>query len=473
MPHQNSQHSPQPEAVSTSANATEASPVSRRVDDSATRSSRVLKCTNTADLLAALPVLTGFTADHSLFIVVFHGNRGNQVIRLELPAHLRVPPLNWTSQHPLATSKLDQPRNAGSLESTSEAAATEEAFLATFVELLRASNAGERGPALVLSTSLSFRECGGVPLRRFARGLQRRMRREGWQPRELAIMAADGWSALLSPSPNQQRLLTEIAQSPTARAAESLGTQVRTLGQLCELPASLPSRSTEVKKALVDLELLEAERNRRLAEIVNASGSEPPEWLQGLTRVCDSLLETEIAYAEAPEPANPRLVARAINAAQVPSQWLVLALAALSSGEFVFRFAESEGSALFTNLAISGEQAAARHHGDGPALARVSLEQILLDLPAGNTSSERLRKATDVFADAAAHAPSEQRPAVLCLLAWTWWMLGLQSVAKSFVDEARSLDETHPLTHVISKLIDLTPEHRLHSLQRSQLNDAA
>lgn len=45
----------------------------------------VLKCRGTADFIAALPHMTGFTASDSVFLVIFTGNRATRALRVDLP----------------------------------------------------------------------------------------------------------------------------------------------------------------------------------------------------------------------------------------------------------------------------------------------------------------------------------------------------------------------------------------------------
>jgi hypothetical protein len=144
----------------------------------------VLRCAGTADFLAVLPFLTGFTDENSLFVVLFRGVRGEDVIRIDLPAP--------------------------------DDRVAERALLTTLIEVLRVTGSGAESPAVVCATARSFEQCGGVPFLRLLRKIERRCVTEGWRLRELAVVASDGWAALLSADPLAQRNLDEIAASPLA-----------------------------------------------------------------------------------------------------------------------------------------------------------------------------------------------------------------------------------------------------------------
>src|SRR5690606_7463560 len=57
----------------------------RGMTPSLTATPEIIKCRTTADFLAALPLLVGFTATNSIFIVLFSGKAAGRTIRLDLP----------------------------------------------------------------------------------------------------------------------------------------------------------------------------------------------------------------------------------------------------------------------------------------------------------------------------------------------------------------------------------------------------
>ncbi|WP_157000448.1 DUF4192 family protein [Leucobacter komagatae] len=162
------------------------------------RRPEVLKCDTTADFLAALPRLVGFTAPDSLFIVLFSGSRAQSTVRVDLP--------------------------------DSEAGPEVAAYLDELVACLRSAQDrfGASPPAVVISSSLSFAEARGAPWRRFAQSLERLLARNGQRPRELCCIAPDAWVSFYDQTPPRfGRPLAEIMASRVHG-----GGQVPTLSEL-------------------------------------------------------------------------------------------------------------------------------------------------------------------------------------------------------------------------------------------------
>ncbi|MFC5337866.1 DUF4192 family protein [Leucobacter denitrificans] len=210
----------------------------------------VLRCTNTADFLAALPRLVGFTAPHSLFVVLFSGRRSSASIRLDLP--------------------------------DSEDAQEISTYLDAVVEVLRRNFPPEtlESPALVISSEMSFAEARNIPWRTLARGLRRRLTREGMPPREVCGIAPDGWVSYLDPSaPRTGRPLNEIAASQVASdkpqpTLASIGQYGSPLPEMCasveqELLQAPPTTSHK-ERAQVAKEFAAAVHSHAAAEIPSA-----------------------------------------------------------------------------------------------------------------------------------------------------------------------------------------------------------
>lgn len=176
----------------------------------------VLRCDSAADFLAALPRLVGFTADNSLFTVFFTGSRAASAIRVDLPA--------------------------------ADDAITLRRFIDPLVEtLVRSRDAfGSSPPALVVASATTFAEHGGLPWRRLASRLRRRLTLMGWVPREFCCLAPDGWASYLDPfAPARGRPLAEIAASRHASAVA-----LPTLETLGEPPAPSPAQAAAVAQAV-------------------------------------------------------------------------------------------------------------------------------------------------------------------------------------------------------------------------------
>lgn len=147
----------------------------------------VLRCKTTADFLAAFPRLVGFTAPHSVFIVFFNGNRTDGTLRVDLPP--------------------------------SESAAEISMYVDSLCKLTQdmRTRYGWESPAVVISSALTFSDARGIPWRKLARSLERRLARSGNRARELCCIAPDGWASYLDPdTPPLGRPLSEISASHVA-----------------------------------------------------------------------------------------------------------------------------------------------------------------------------------------------------------------------------------------------------------------
>jgi hypothetical protein len=374
----------------------------------------VVRCTTTADFLAALPFLTGFTAEDSLFIVFFSGSQAGPVARLDLPPE--------------------------------ESAEATRSLLEAICQILGESDAGAAGAALAISSGRSFAETRGAPWSSFAKLLKRRFRREGWPLRELAVIAPDGWAGMLGPRAGEQRALSEIAASPIAAEAAAAAPAPRPIERIGELPERDPERAAAIAEHLEALDRRENERRAR--EAVSAGRPENPLRLHGTARVA------EACFTAGEGPPEARLCARLVRAAEDPDQWLVLALTALTRAEFVIGLAEDRELDRIVALPIEADP-------DTEGSAGWSIEAVLFSLSHETPDPARLRRAIAALGDIAAQAPESRRSGVLALLAWAWWMLGLATVSHRLVEQALALDAEHALAQMVGRLNSCTPPWQL------------
>lgn len=176
----------------------------------------LIRCETAADFLAAFPRIVGFTARNSLFVVLFSGRRTCGTARIDLPR----------SRDPRHIDEyLDQ-------------------LCGVLANLQRTH--GSSAPAIVITSDESFAEAGGIPWRRFARRLDRRLARQGQRVRELCCLAPDGWASYLDPTtPLRGRPLEEIAASSLAMPQE-----IPSLEELGSFPKPDPDERAAVHAAL-------------------------------------------------------------------------------------------------------------------------------------------------------------------------------------------------------------------------------
>lgn len=407
----------------------------------------VLRCTTTADFLAALPVLAGFTAENSLFIVCFEHNRGGNVIRVNLPGS-------------------DDPHDTKD-------------FLNLVISLLRQTGAGAGRPAAVITTNLSFAEANTVPRGRLAHQLKRRFRHEGWHLRELAVIASDGWCGLLHGSVGIARPLSEIQESQISASVREQARSVADLASIGALSepdfgraASIESHLNKLQQrrlalsthpasnmAREDRALLKIRQASRVAEACFAPPA--PSRAAGPTTNGGAIIDgstPESLSIQVPD----RLLAKLIDTVQTQTGWLVCVLTALTRSEFVVEVAHESGADRITDIHIESLP------GAKPGTKECwNIRHLLTSLAHEMPPKEKLRRVIAIVTDALAHTPEALRPSLYAMLAWAWWAIGMQSVAARISAEGLSLAPDHELLLMVSQLCEAPPSAYLLGLRET------
>lgn len=423
-------------------------------------SPEVLRCTTTADFLAALPVLAGFTAENSLFIVCFEHNRGGNVMRVNLP-------------------ESDEPHDTKD-------------FLDLVVSLLRQTGAGSGRPAVVITTNLSFAETDGVPRGRLAHQLKRCFRREGWRLRELAVVASDGWCGLLHGGAAVARPLSEIQQSHISARVHEQARSVTDLASMGALPEPDIGRAASIEFHLRELQqrrlarsthpassmaredraLLKIRQASRVAEACFAAPAPSPLPARAPSRSAGAAAggdaTIEGSASQPPSTQVPdRLLAKLIDTVQTQTGWLVCVLTALTRSEFVVDVAHETGAHRITDIHVDSLPGTKPGTKEGWNI-RYLLTSLAHEIP----PKEKLRRVITVVTDALAHAPEALRPSLFAVLAWAWWAVGMQSVAARRSAEGLSLAPDHEVLLMVSQLCEAPPSAHLLGL-RDDLAHAA
>ena len=423
-------------------------PAPTRIDDG--REPVVIRCATTADFLAALPFITGFTAENSLFLVFFRGRRAGTVARIDLP-------------------QAQTRETAGPL-------------LDAIFRILRETGGGAAGPAIVITSGQGFAESRGTPWSWLAKRLLRRFRSQGWPLRELAVVAPDGWAGMLGDRAGERRDLSEITSNPVAAEAAAAAPAPESLDEFGRLPDPDPGRAAEVASQLAALDRRKHERRIRMATTIGRgtahgdtaavdrdAASQTPLRLHGAARVA------EACFAKGDAPPEPRLCARLAHAAEDPGLWLVLALTALTRAGFVIALAEDRVLGRLVGLPVEAEEADGLDEAgsgiDAEDAVDLSIEGVLFAASHDAPDPARLRAVTAVLSDAAAHAPAPRRPGILALLAWAWWMRGMPTVSQRLVEQALTVDREHALARMVGRLSRVTPPWQVRGL-RDAMRDA-
>ncbi|MFT4232341.1 MAG: DUF4192 family protein [Leucobacter sp.] len=402
---------------------------------------RVVRCRTTADFLAALPQLTGFTATDSVFLVFFSGSRTGQAMRMDLPP----------SEKPSDS--------AGLLDA-----------MCSILRSLERNGEGISDPAIVITCARTFADAGGPPWRDFARRLERRLRREGIRPRELACLAPDGWISFLDPAaPCGGRPLSEIEESPIALDARLRGENPPDLSRLGEIPEPDPALAAAVAAELDALPPFDftgsgsaapsgaepvktpsapgepvTTRRQFLAEMAERVTGAPSErahaWMHDTAEICRALRDDRAEF-------DPRMAARLIRCAERSDRWLFLALGILTRPEFPVELARDMGPAQFVAVPVDLDT-----DPGAPARPGWSIRRILLSISPDFTDRKRLPPIRRRLLAVLSATPETERPGLLSLSAWLWWLSGSQTVAHRQTREALAIDPDHELAQMVDRL---------------------
>ena len=408
-------------------------------------SPRVLKCRSTADFLAALPHFIGYTATDSLFVILFSGSRTGRAIRIDLP----------------------QDESAEQVDPLLD-------FICDILHELDVTS--ESAPAIAITCSRTFAECGGPPWSALARRIERRLIDEEIGLRELCCLAPDGWIGFLDPAaPRAGRPLSEIAESPIRLDAQLRGEVPRDLAEFGVVPEAEQDRCEEVREALDEIPPFAPARvpstfrlkspklrkssalGRRDFETIMAEQARhpaPPEaysWMLDTAEVTEALRSTAQA-----EKLSPDMSARLIRCAQLPDRWLLLALGILTRPLFPVELAEEIGPSQFIDIPIDLDS------GPEAALAPGwSVWRVLATVCPDFTERDRLGPLRDRLLEVLAETPRPLKPALFALSAWLWWLSGSQSVALRQLDEALEIEPGNELAlmarHLVSDLRSIHP----------------
>lgn len=376
---------------------------SRRMTSSPSSSPEVLRCSGTADFLAALPRLVGYTATHSLFIVLFDENRARHAVRVDLPQN----------DSPSASLPLLD-------------------FICQTVHDFDESLGVNSPPAVVISSAQSFEECRGIPWLRLARRLERRLRRERIELREFCCLATDGWASFLITN-DRQHSLDEIRISPVA------SDQPPELEHLAGFPTADRDRLAGVAAWLERIGSYDLPGADPPTPAISAPGN--PRWLEETAQVAHSLRNAGAAL-------SPRMTAQLIRTAQHPTRWFVLALCIMARPEFVQSMVQQLGDERFKRLTPSAQ-------GVGPATETVEwpMIRLLQNICPDFTDRELARSVRVRVHLALSETPEDLRPGLLAFSAWLWWLGGNQSVAQKQARDACTLSPANEISRMVQSLV--------------------
>lgn len=392
----------------------------------------IITCRTTADFLAALPLLVGYTAPNSIFLVLFRGKRTGHTVRIDLPA----------DESPAQTAPL--------LDFISD----------LLQQLIDPSEIRPLVPAIVITTEQDIPPNGPVPWQRLARRLERRLQRDGFELRELCCLAANSWSRYAgAASPAGTRPLSEIEQSAIGQRYREARQRIQPLAQMGRVPSAHPVRAAAIAAALASLPKYDTPRaspapsswrgtdNVPKFPVPGDDACVPSPWLQETAEACHELRRLD--RQQTAEQMHPEAAARLIRTAEHSDRWIALLLGILTRPEFPGELSlDPSMPHSFEGLPIDIDHGAHPRPVDG-----WSVRRLMLAVCPEFEQLDRLHPILELLPVIIADTPVQLRPGLFSLSAAMWWLVGSQTVAERHVRSALTIDPQHELSLMVERVV--------------------
>ena len=370
-----------------------------------TASPTVLKASGSADFLATLPAVAGFTARNSVVVALFVGSRSYGALRIDLPGRRRT-----SDFRALGDAIVD---------------------LATQVP-------GVDGVVPVVYTDESFASANGVPHLELWLGIEPRIRRSGLRMVDACCVAADGWASYLDRArPREGRSLALICESPMALEAAFHAGPIPDLTVLSQLPPADPAVARRVAALAYDLADYRVE--------VDAFGVP---WQVEL----DAVAIGEECVNVAAEQLDVGALAAIVAAADEPASRDVMLLA-MAFGREPAQAALELNERMRRRRAKTGETFDEIVEKEFETTGWEAESGMLMLGRGTRPDPDRLLAAISALRRAAAHAPPPLRAGVLCILAWMLWARGVSSAADEMLTLAEECDPSLTMVDALRMLL--------------------
>jgi len=388
----------------------------------------VLRSTTTADFLAAVPALAGFTARNSIVVIPFAGSRTHGAMRMDLP--------------PRATASVAR-------------------AIGDAIPRLVAQLPGADGLAVVIYTDATFADHHGTPHLELWRGMQRRIVRSGLVLREACCVAADGWVSYLEPRrPVDGHPLSEITDTRMALEAAFHAGELPDITAWSTLPDADAELARRVATAADDLLFLgERLDSFGIAHTVDLDPVGLAERVRATpaSELPVSVLTEIVATAQQPALRDVLLIALAFGrdaGERTAAQQRRALERQRATGETLDEIVAAEYadvvSAITEGADAGGVGAGAGDAGSvdadaGNAGAPTTTERyddalLMLGRSRRRPDHDALLTAIKALRRAASHAPRQLRAGTLCILTWMLWARGTLSAADRMHELAAEAD---------------------------------
>lgn len=359
----------------------------------------ILRCTSSADFLASLPVLLGYTVENSIVVSLFQGSRVKSAARIDLPA----------AGIPLAETMLD------------------EAIIGTVTKCAWVTSV-----SITIFTDRAFTDEGRIPHEPLAMWLERSLERAGIPVLEMSCIASDAWAEYRSEEARGLgRSLSEVlAPDQLAKRHGLPEPELEVIGNLATLPSATGSLASLIASAIDKTPAIMAK-------------TLTPEAFEGILTACSTVLHRGVTEDTVSESAL------FVRTAEQRSTWIVPVIILSSGTGDVISHLTPELRDAFLAFVLDPKT--------GAQLGGIPLSQRLLMFSSERLPQPFLRQAASVLQSLAAHTPDKHRAPLLSLLAWLWWMAGLMSPALTHLAQAERLDPNHSILETVTETLSQGP----------------
>jgi hypothetical protein len=368
----------------------------------------MVKASRPEDFLALVPRLVGFPPRNSVVFVAFRGTRTCGALRYDLPV--------------LRPGERDPDRVYARVATT---------FVGMFSKL-----AGVDAVVPVVFTDEPFAASSGVVHSAFVGRLLDRLRFSGFRVRDALCVAADAWGCYLDESePPVPHDLELIERSSIHSELPDVARRLGDLDEWSSLPVVDPATKERVACRLRDLR--EARDSGVLSE-----DDVTVEQLQALPGLADLYrLGDLVDFIEAALQLEPSEISDTAAALLV---FIVAGPALRDVVLMQWAFDREMGERVYDD--------AVRFRAGEPADSLDTARLMMGDGPRPDPA--RIEAALLVLKELAARAPRDDRPPLLCMLAWLNWALGRSTVAHRFLVAGAEIDEHYGLAEILGTMLD-------------------
>jgi len=362
---------------------------------------QVVRAKTPADFLATVPPIAGYSVRNSLVCVAFAGNRTCGVFRLDLPARRR------TSDYRLVAT-------------------------AVISMLSRISRAD--AVATIVYTDETFEAELGIPWLDFGRTLAGRIEAQGFRIAESLCVAGDGWAGYFEPGyPRDGHPLSDISSNETGALAQALtGKEIRDITEQSQLPSAGPATIAAIASLLDD--------PVRLRDVAAAEGNlAVTDWVElcvGQTSWSIPALAWFLELAQSPSNRDVMMLQIAFGREVGEDE--------LENGRRLHELQRQTGLSM-DDTVLAEIEAGRASLGDFSALRIMGQTTV-------RPHVDRVRTGIALLRTLIPAAAVDDRPALLCMLAWLSWSLGRGSAAGAFVRDALQIDPEYGMALVMYTL---------------------